>query len=750
MLRQYSLAIWFSTLGLVLSCGLGSRLAEAAEPARVDQVRVGLGGYYKVGYWTPVWITLTAAESGYEGRVRLETPDADGTGVQFELPLEPVRLEAGQTATVLRYAKFGRLDGGLTVIQQAGEGTETRERIAMRTLPTVLGSDTELLLTLGGEIGLTAVAERENTDRRLVSLEVSAATELPEDWYGYDGIELVAIPTAGDPLISKLTERQFAALRHWVQLGGRLLICVGEAGKRIAVGDSDPSVVTSSNGSGSLTRLQECIPGEFVEVVSMTNTSALENYARSVQRLELGDAESLKLCMISKPRGRVELSDQGVMGEQPMIVQTPFGLGQITYVSVDLDQAPLRDWPGRTRLLRNLLQREVATDATRAKRAPTGQVSHVGYRDLSGQLRSALDQFSGVSFVAFSWVAGIIMIYILLIGPVDYFFLRNVLRRMEWTWITFPLIACGFALLALILNQQLKGGRLLINQIDLVDADLSSGVVRGQTWAHLYSPQTAAYDIQFQPAWQLAPGATAASTAAGVGKSLLSWQGLPGTGLGGMEARALSASFGQPYAVTQTANLGQMDQLPIQVASTAPLSGLWWSDSFTSDQHTLVRTGDGLLEGQLVNPFPVELTNCLVLYSIWAYRIDQTLGALQPGQVVRIDRERPLNLEWRLTRRRVLEKRNVTTPWDPNSLDVPRLLEMMMFHQAAGGENYTLLAHRYEQTIDLSDHLRNGRAILLGQAAKPATRMQFTNHDPPETSRQWTFCRVVFPVGVKP
>lgn len=242
----------------------------------------------------------------------------------------------------------------------------------------------------------------------------------------------------------------------------------------------------------------------------------------------------------------------------------------------------------------------------------------------------------------------------------------------------------------------------------------------------------------------------AESTPAGVGRSLLSWQGLPGTGLGGMEGSALSASFGQPYSVTQAANLGQIDQLPIQVASTAPLSGLWWSDSFTSDQHTLERTGDGLLEGQLVNPFPVELTNCLVLYSIWAYRLDQTLGALQPGQVVRIDRERPLNLEWRLTRRRVLEKRNVTTPWDPNSLDVPRLLEMMMFHQAAGGENYTLLAHRYEQTIDLSDHLRNGRAILLGQAAAPATRMQFTNHEPPEPSRQWTFCRVVFPVGIKP
>ena len=61
-----------------------------------------------------------------------------------------------------------------------------------------------------------------------------------------------------------------------------------------------------------------------------------------------------------------------------------------------------------------------------------------GYTDLSGQLRSSLDKFTGVKVIPFALVAMMIVGYILLIGPGDYFLLKKVFRRMEWTWFTFP------------------------------------------------------------------------------------------------------------------------------------------------------------------------------------------------------------------------------------------------------------------------------------------------------------------------
>jgi len=51
---------------------------------------------------------------------------------------------------------------------------------------------------------------------------------------------------------------------------------------------------------------------------------------------------------------------------------------------------------------------------------PGTPVASTGITDLSGQLRGALDQFAGVSLVPFSVVAGLVFLYILLIGPGDY------------------------------------------------------------------------------------------------------------------------------------------------------------------------------------------------------------------------------------------------------------------------------------------------------------------------------------------
>ncbi len=72
---------------------------------------------------------------------------------------------------------------------------------------------------------------------------------------------------------------------------------------------------------------------------------------------------------------------------------------------------------------------------------------------------------------------------------------------------------------------------------------------------------------------------------------------------------------------------------------------------------------------------------------------------------------------------------------------------MLMFHEAAGGENYTRLQHRYQSYLDLSDHLVSGRAILLGQAKEPASEVELDGESMANRyDQRWTFYRVVFPV----
>ncbi len=99
----------------------------------------------------------------------------------------------------------------------------------------------------------------------------------------------------------------------------------------------------------------------------------------------------------------------------------------------------------------------------------------------------------------FGWVAFFVFLYILLIGPGDYFFLKKVVKRMELTWITFPAIVIVVSALAYIAAYRLKGTELKIVKLDVVDVDQADGLVRGSSWMTLFSPQNRDYDLTVTP-----------------------------------------------------------------------------------------------------------------------------------------------------------------------------------------------------------------------------------------------------------
>ena len=307
-------------------------------------------------------------------------------------------------------------------------------------------------------------------------------------------------------------------------------------------------------------------------------------------------------------------------------------------------------------------------------------------------------------------------------------------------WVTFPLLSLLFIGLALFLHHRLKDDRVRINQIDIVDVDTIDSLVRGSVWAHVYSPITRTYNFSLNAA-SLATPITVRPP-----EMVLSWQGLPGSGLGGLDTISRATPFAPEYHVSMDANI---TDTPIQVTSTKALIGRWWGEANLADTDRvhLEADADGLLKGQIVNPLPGELTDCVVLFANWMYRLDAVSGSLAPGESTPVDIERPLNLEWRLTRKRVVEAEDVHVPWNQGNLDIPRILEIMMFHEAAGGDTYTRLTHRYQSFVDLSQQLNSGRAVLLGRCKTPATELTSDQIATGDTyDRRWTFCRILFPV----
>lgn len=696
------------TVALLLAIMLLAVPVGAAEPdgwpvVQIAGVEVGLAGQYRTGVWTQVRITLQSGEQAVEGQLALTVPDSDGApNCLATSDKQPVRVPAGATVTVPLYARFGRLESELGV-EFLPQNAPAVRRVFQASaspgegqFPAALPSTARLVGYFGeNATGLERALElvRQQPGEQPAVARLSQVASLPRQWYGYEALESLVLSTSNPQLFADLKPEgpEIIALDKWLRMGGRLVLSVGSQAERILA----PGAPLARFSPGSLQRM-----------VPQWNPAALESFVNSSVQVLGGRGGRVELAapQLQDLRGTVELRD----GNLPLVIRRPWGLGQVIFVAVDLDVPPLAAWPNRGLLYGRLLDLPVTS---RSQDNEHAAVMHYGFRDISGQLRSALDQYPGVWPVSFSWVAGLIVLYLLLIGPVDYFLLRKLSPRMELTWLTFPLIVVALGVAAYLLAYRFKGNEARANQVAVIDVDTESRWVRGTCWANVFSPQMARYDLSCRAI----PLGTENSPA---NELLFSWLGLPGNALGGMDAGTVTA-LRQPY--TTTPALDALQGVPIPIWASKSFTARWNSTSSGAPTAEF-RQQDQALSGRIINDLDFPLHDCLLVYGRWVYE----LGTLQPKQMESLSAAtRRRELKTFLTGQHLVfldeagnRPQQELIPYDRASLDPAYILRMMMFFEAGGGRGYTGLMNRYQHFVDLSPLLKAERAILVGTAPR--------------------------------
>jgi len=748
-----------SALGVAafLTAGVIAYRVALADPPRVthgvriEGLRVGFDGGYKLGRWTPIEVVLGGAKQAIAGRLELVLPDGDGVLSRvLTPPAPPVRLAPGPPSRVELYGMFGRVQSNLTVRFRSSDGALVQRNFEAglseksSRFPQALASEAELFVTVGPSVGIERAlrfsSEEEGDRSRWV--ELPDTSELPRQWYGYDAVDALVFATSRPRAFKAFAPdgEQFAALDQWLQSGGRLILCVGNAASELW-----------EDGQSAIARLA---PGALEGVVSLGVTRALENYSGASIPIRLPSSAArgdgpIRACRLSAHEGYVELSE----ADLPLVVRTPRAFGEVVFVAVDLDQPPLANWKGRAAFLNALLGRPSRhTDATQSLADDAGAVSQLGITDLSGQLRQALDQFPGVQPVPFWVVVSLAVVYIAVIGPLDYWFVRRVLKRMEFTWISFPAVVILSSAAAYAMASWLKGDRLLARQAELVDFDLDSRRVRGTSWLAVFSPRMRAYDVRIEPIKDGAVG-TAGRARSGTQRdrssALVSWLGMPGESFGGMSAVAAPPlAWGTPYEFG--ASLDYLSGVPIPIWSTKHFLARWNRGGTAPLRADLHGDPIGGLTGSLTSEMDQPLEDCLLAYGGWAYPLSTIAprASLEIGPFLQQRR-----LETHLKRPRMVhdpaknQYLQVSTPYDRASDDVGLILQQMMFYRIAKAQAYTRLFHRYQPHVDLSHQLVMGRAILLGRVPRAATAVKIDGHriPDPQTKRD-TFYRFILPV----
>jgi len=742
-----------AALGLLVVCWAAhwvpleeKAFAQGDKPPRWTSIRVGFDDDYKVGTWTPVTLTLRGGSRQLTGFVTLTVPDGDGVpSAVTTFGGRPVMVLPGRETTVRLFARFGRVDSTARAefmvdgeIAAAREFETSFEADGQYYLDA-MEADRRLYVLAGARtIGLAELVEAEpypmSTDQvaRINSIDL-----LPTRWFGYEGVEAVILGTSRPEFYRSLADGspRLEALDHWVRQGGRLVFCVGRQGAEILAPQSP---------------LRRFAPGNFTEMVTLRQSGALESFVnadspllRPAAEKVLGrQATELRVPRLKETDGVVAAREADV----PLIVRSAHGLGEVVFVALDLDRAPLADWADRGDLVRLLLDREAPPQDDEETGMAYGY--GYGYQDLTGQLRGTLDQFEGVRLVPFSIVALLIIVYILLIGPGDFLFVRHVLRRMEFTWLTFPVIIVGVSLGAYWLAYWLKGDQLRMNQVDLVDVDVSSGLARGTTWTNIFSPRVEAFDLSLRPT--LTGGAPASNTAQpSQSEVLLSWLGLPGGAMGGMNPRAAGPSpFARSYSFGP--RLSNLRAVPIQVWSSKSFVGRYLAQMDATVSGELIQTDRGLV-GHLTNDLGVALTNCALIHGDWVYLIDR----LPAGNTFALTDEIPRAdlTTWFTNRSYVQTDQTLQTQsesYETESTDPGYVLRTMMFYEAAGGRQYAGgLTNTYQKFVDLSHLIDLNRAVLLARLPEGYRAAEFLRGDEPvepTAVRSPTFCRFVFHV----
>jgi hypothetical protein len=213
-----------------------------------------------------------------------------------------------------------------------------------------------------------------------------------------------------------------------------------------------------------------------------------------------------------------------------------------------------------------------------------------------------------------------------------------------------------------------------------------------------------------------------------------------------MSSGVASTALSQPYRVqvnaqpADNAHLFLMDY-PIAVWSSRSLISQWWGRARLQVEANLQEETERQLTGSVPNPFPFELRDAYLMYDRWAYAI---------GSVDEMEGRSIIDIQTLLTRQRVVNGRNVMTPWDVEDSDVETILRMMMFYDASKGRSYTNLRHSHQSFVDLSHHLEMGRAVLVGRSKQPAVQTTFDGAPiSAESQQNWTYYRLVVPVRTK-
>ncbi|MFT6821822.1 MAG: hypothetical protein ACJATT_005653 [Myxococcota bacterium] len=511
---------------------------DADKPVLVvpGEVRMGIhpiaDGIIRQGEWATLRVTLANGADSTDATVSMTERETTDSGTQSYT--RQVALPQGSRKDIQLLWRAGGSTRERTVSVSVGPDS------VVRSFPVrLLGQDDVGIGVIGEDsLGTVVVQDTWNgpvpgmsprplaNGTRTVRSGLIPVADIPEKSAGLMALDWIIWPQANP---SALTPGQLDALLAWTASGGNLLVTVTDSWSAVnssALADVLP-IELIGEADGSITQWLTDVTDRPASVATLPIATALPT--RNADRAPLVLA----------------LADDG----RPVWTAGVFGLGSVHALTVDPSIGPMVTDVRREQLWRNLLwlppegaavdwykfapsdmaswfaysgaaryddsknADDLVTGGTRlamglglvcptercqpvaglnATQQPSNNVGY-GYGTTTDdnetfhtKMREYLADIPGVAPLPLPWLAAFAVVYLMLIGPIDYAVLR-LLGKQPWTWVTFPLMVVVFSAIALVGTSMVKGSQAIVNRYEVVDVLPGTGLWRGHTWLGIFS-----------------------------------------------------------------------------------------------------------------------------------------------------------------------------------------------------------------------------------------------------------------------
>ncbi|HVN52847.1 MAG TPA: hypothetical protein VMT46_00860 [Anaerolineaceae bacterium] len=441
--------VWMAAALVVFSLGLAPLAARAQTPPGLKMdVQAGYGGFCRANTWIPIRVSLENSGADLSGRLEVQqTPPLNTKRIYAQEISLPV--QSRKTVTVLLFPE-NYLDGVIVHLFSAG-----KEVSGVKADLDCLSPTDRLFGVLGDASTPFNVLGRLNPPSGRTYVAQLQAADLPEDPAVLEAFDTLIVSGADT---GTLAPAQQSALAAWVAGGGRMVVAGGPAWQRSAAG------------------LKALLPLQPEGTQSLADLSEL---ARFSGRSETLDGPAMVV------RGGLQTGTQILAGEAdaPLIAVRPMELGEVVYLTFDPAAGPFAKWAGREDFYRKLFDRPLVRPDWAG-----------GFQNWESAL-TAVNSLPNLQLPHPLEVIGFLLVYVAVIGPVNFFVLRRVKHR-ELAWATIPVLALAFSGLAFGVGSFGRGKQPVLTRLAVVQAYTGEDRARVDGLVGLFSPGRSTYSLQ--------------------------------------------------------------------------------------------------------------------------------------------------------------------------------------------------------------------------------------------------------------